>query len=183
MNRKKCKLAYRVSPSMKSIISSHNMKILNKAKPKPPPLPCNCQKECPMPEPPGECRVKSVIYQASIADVNYVGMTSCEAKLRLRSHFQSFKDEGKKEETALATHIWNNNLNKNSDGQLIKPKVKFKIIRKCQTYKPGSKLCDLCISEKVFILQQMKNPKNINKRTDVGVPCIHHRAHYLKALK
>ena len=180
MNRKKCKLAYRVSPSMKAIISSHNKRILNKTKPKPPPLPCNCQKECHMP---GECRIKSVIYQASIADVTYVGMTSCEAKIRLRSHYQSFKEEGKKEDTALATHIWNNNLNKNNDGQLIKPNVKWKILRKCHTYQPGSRSCDLCVSEKVFILQQINNPKNINKRTDVGVPCIHHRSHYLCALK
>ena len=72
MNRKKYKLAYRVSPSKKAIISSHNKRILNKTKPKPPPLPCNCQKECHMP---GECRIKSVIYQASIADVTYVGVT------------------------------------------------------------------------------------------------------------
>ena len=52
--------------------------------------------------------LKTVIHQAAIADVIYVEMTSCEAKIMFRYHFQSFNDERKKEEIALATHIWDN---------------------------------------------------------------------------
>ena len=37
--------------------------------------------------------------------------------------------------------------------------------------KPGDKLCDLCVSEKVYICKAQNDPNNINKRNDVGTRC------------
>ena len=45
--------------------------------------------------------------------------------------------------------------------------------KKCSVYKPGNSHCDLCLSEKLFIIKNANNPNNINKRNDVGGKCMH----------
>ena len=37
-------------------------------------------------------------------------------------------------------------------------------MKKCTTYKPGQRYCDLCITEKLLIIQNAKNPKAFNKK-------------------
>ena len=38
------------------------------------------------------------------------------------------------------------------------------IIEKTNKYKPGDKTCDLCLSEKLYIMKHSKSKNNINKR-------------------
>ena len=88
INRNTIKMSYRNTPNIKKIISSHNTKLLKSEKSEPP---CNCQKNpCPLP---GQCRAKSVIYQATVTTQQnppqtetYIGMTSREFKKRAQEH-------------------------------------------------------------------------------------------------
>ena len=46
-------------------------------------------------------------------------------------------------------------------------------MEKCSVYKPGNSYCDLCLSEKLFLIKMANNPNNINERNDVGGKCMH----------
>ena len=173
MNRKKCKISFRICPSMKLIIDSHNKKILQKQQPSVPIPPCNCEKNCPIPD--GQCRTKAVLYRAKIQNAEYIGLTSREVKTRIQSHMHTFRDESKINSTALSKFIWTNKLNRDDQDNIITPKIKWSIAKKCTTYQPGNKTCDLCISEKVLIIRNINKPGNINKRTDCAQTCCHKR--------
>ena len=159
--------------NMERIIQKHNVKLLNKDKPKPEDR-CNCRAinkdKCPLP---GKCCTKAIVYQATLKHgnrkVEYVGMTSTQFKSRYNNHTKSFRNDRYKDNTALSQYIWNNNLNPTPD-------IKWKILKRCNTYCAGHTFCQLCTLEKTTILQNLKNPRNINKRTDIGNKCIHQRS-------
>ena len=180
MNRKKCKISFRTCPSMKNIIDSHNKRILKNLNKKKTTLPCNCRKECPIKN--GQCRTESVIYCAEIRDASYIGLTSGQIKDRITSHRQTFREKEKQNSTTLSKFIWSNNLNRDDTGNLIEPSIKWSILQQSDTYKPGQKHCNLCLSEKLFIISNINKPSNINKRTDVATICIHKQKHYLNSV-
>ena len=130
---------------------------------------CNCQKKqsCPTP---GKCRSQKVVYQATVKHNNkeatYIGNTATEFKRRYRNHTKSFRLEQYKTETCLSQYVWENELSPN-------PNIEWKFVRKCKTYTPGSKCCDLCLSEKFEIIKNLRKPNTINKRTDIGNRCPH----------
>ena len=152
---------------MGTIISNHNRKIMSKQDQTKTKRLCNCRKNrtCPLS---GKCLSKNIVYKATeqSSKVNYVGMTSTDFKARLGNHTYNFKTYSKRKATALALYVWDNNLNPT-------PNIKWKILRQCRPYSPGQKSCDTCISEKLEILAHSKDPKNINKKTDLGTRCIH----------
>ena len=90
-----------------------------------------------------------------------------------RNHKASFINEDKRNETALAQYIWTNNLNKDEQNMIVPPNVKWEILKKCKVYSGGEKTCDLCTTEKFFILKNIRNVKSINHRSDLGAKCIH----------
>ena len=55
------------------------------------------------------------------------------------------------------------------------PDIEWSILKKYNVIKPGDKLCDLCVSEKVYICKAQNDPNNINKRNDVGTRCCHEK--------
>ena len=179
MNRKKCKISFRVCPSMKLTIDSHNKKVLQKQQPTPPTPPCNCVKNCPIPE--GGCRTKAVLYRAEIQNAEYIGLTCREVKTRIQAHMHTFRDETKINSTELSKYIWMNRLNRDDNGNIVTPKIKWSIAKKCSTYQPGNRSCDLCISEKLMIIKNINKPGNINKRTDCAQTC-YHRRFYLSSV-
>ena len=180
MNRRKCKISFRTCPSMKNIIDSHNKRIMKKLNAKKVTLPCNCRKDCPIQD--GKCRTESVIYCAEIKDASYIGLTSGQIKDRITSHRQTFREKDKQNSTTLSKFIWTNNLNKDDTGNIIEPSIKWTILQQCDTYKPGQKHCNLCLTEKLFIISNINKPNNINKRTDIATTCIHKQKHYLNAI-
>ena len=180
MNRKKCKISFRTCPSMKNIIDNHNKKIMKKLTTTKDTLPCNCRKDCPIQN--GKCRTESVIYCAEVKDASYIGMTSGQVKDRITSHRQTFREEDRQNSTTLSKFIWTNRLNKDETGNIIEPPVKWSILQQCETYKPGQKYCNLCLTEKLFIISNINKPNNINKRTDVATICIHKQKHFLNSV-
>ena len=170
INRKNIKLSYSCTTNMKKIISGHNMKILNENEVNENEQQCNCRGDCILP---GQCRSKCVVYKASIENIQYIGSTSNEFKTRYRNHKASFINEDKRNETALAQYIWTNNLNRDEQNMIVPPNVKWEILKKCKVYSGGEKTCDLCTTEKFFILKNIRNVKSINHRSDLGAKCIH----------
>ena len=79
----------------------------------------------------------------------------------------------KKNETTLSGYSWDKKLNLNNNGELIEPDITWTIVKQCNIYEPGSKNCDLCLSEKLNIIINQKNHKCINKKTDISNYCNH----------
>ena len=42
--------------------------------------------------------------------------------------------------------------------------------------------CDLCLTEKLFIIKNSMNPRTINKKQDISNKCIHKKLYYYKKL-
>ena len=180
MNRKKCKISFRICPSMKSVITNHNNRILQNHHPQEETPPCNCRGACPIPN--KQCRTKSVIYSAKIKDATYIGLTSGPIKDRITCHRQTFREKNRQNSTTLSKFIWINKLNCDSNGEMIEPPVQWSVLKQSHTYKPGQKHCNLCLSEKLLILQNINKPHNINKRTDLASICIHKQKHFLASV-
>ena len=169
INRKNVKISYSCCPNIQNIINSHNRKILNENtnNVENENKNCNCQKKhkCPIEN---KCCTSCVIYKATINNekTNYIGMTQGKFKDRFTQHKHTFKNKSKKFATTLSAYTWNKGLNP-------EPNIKWEIIQKCSTYKPGNFNCDLCISEKLHIIKNANNPNNINKRNDIATKCAH----------
>ena len=176
-------MSYSCTTNIGTIISAHNQKILKSTEDSREEHSCNCQKECILPN---NCRAKCVVYRATTQKtghrVEYIGSTGSDFKVRYRNHKNSFRKEHKMNQTALSSYIWNHGLNKNENDEVIDPEITWEILKKCNIQKPGHPSCDLCISEKLFITKNIKNPKNINHRSDLGNKCAHRGLNMLSAV-
>ena len=125
----------------------------------------------------GECLVKEVVYQATITTAEstetYVGLTATEFKTRWRNHQMSFKHENKKNDTELSKHLW----------QLKDQKkdftISWKILAKAKSYTNLTKRCNLCNTEKFYILYK-PDMATLNKRNELVSTCRHKRKFLLK---
>ena len=155
---------------MGAIIAAHNKKLLgndNNVVERD----CNCQTRnkpnCPLR---GKCCTQSIVYKAEInvnnVTKNYYGLTEGEFKTRYGEHKNSFSNVKKKSSTALSSLVWKEGLNPT-------PTVHWEIAKKCIKYRPGQKMCDLCASEKLFILKADRDRDNINVRNEMGTLCRH----------
>ena len=184
INRKTVKISYSCTPNMLNKISAHNRKILeeNNSEQKETPA-CNCANACILPN---DCRAECVVYKAYTLkpekQIQYIGCTAGEFKVRYRNHKNSFKNKNKQNETALSQYIWHNKLNRNENEEIIQPDIKWEIAKRCTTYKAGQKSCNLCITEKVLIIQNSINVNNINHRSDLGNRCVHAKSKMLSGI-
>ena len=119
-NRSTIKLSYSCMPNLKSIISTHNRKVLNRGQ-----APntndgavgqnCNCADKttCPLNN---NCKVDKVIYRAKVESEGvamfYIGSTIRTFKKRYGEHKHAINNEGA-EGTRLSEHVWDlKNCNK-----------------------------------------------------------------------
>ena len=182
-NRHLIKLSYSCTPNMKSIITSHNAKILANAKntPKHDTLEktCNCRKttECPLQ---GNCQQQTVVYKATIktptCTKTYIGSTENSFKQRFYGHKTDMNKPQNRHNTTLAHYIWE------CKDKGISPIVNWEVIRQCKKYKCGSRKCDLCLTEKVMILKD-KGSNLLNRRSELMSRCPHQRKWRLQSLK
>ena len=163
-------------PNMMSIINNHNKKLLyphtNDKD-----LPCNCKNlhDCPLN---GKCQTKSIIYKASISAPNsptqhYFGCCETEFKTRFYNHRQSFNHQEKANATELSKTLW-----KYKD-KGIKPLITWSIVCKSFAYTSGAKRCNLCLAEKLAILQADQRTL-LNKRSEFVSKCRHRNKFKLK---
>ena len=95
------------------------------------------------------------------------------SKKRYYSHKESFRNEASKNKTTLSAHIWDQNL-------APEPRIKWSILQHATSYRKGSRYCDLCLTEKLYIMKNFNNTSYLNKRSELAQRCRHRHKHLLK---
>ena len=182
-NRNNIKVSYSCTKNIKSIIQSHNKKILqgndNDAWSVPK---CNCRLKdsCPLN---GSCLVERSIYQATVTcddepdyeTMHYIGLAEPSFKKRFAHHKTTFANERYEKETELSKEIWR--LKKKNRS----PKVTWKTIRRCAPFNRASLRCQLCINEKLEIATFPAPDKLLNSRNELISKCRHVNKFTLKS--
>ena len=160
--------------SMGVIIKRHNNKIL-RGTPNEETPGCKCQDKtkCPLEQ---KCETKGLIYQATITSrtstKTYIGLTENSFKQRYTQHMSDFRLPSKRHKTRLSSYVWDlKDAGEESE-------ITWKILKRAKPYAPGSKTCNLCSWEKVFISKAVKDKNNLNERTEF-VNCCRHRKKFL----
>ena len=102
----------------------------------------------------------------------YIGLTENTFKQRYFNHVQSFKNPKYENSTELSKYIWQ--LKRNNDNF----NIKWSIIQRSQAYSNKTKRCNLCLTEKLSILNADK-AKTLNKRSELVSKCRHENKYYL----
>ena len=140
-NKNTIKVSYSCMPNLEAKISSHNKTILANLNGI-----INVKSECPLD---GHCLTSNVIYQATVVTETstdtYIGLTENHFKTRYRNHLASFRDKSKNA-TNLSRYIWS--LKENNSNYVLR----WRILAGANPYSKTNKTCNLCITEKYFIL-------------------------------
>ena len=179
LNKNTLKLSYSCTANIKKIIQSHNRKILSKSKKDDTRKACNCQAskrdKCPLN---GKCQQRNVIYKATTPNPDphfYIGVTE-DFKPRWHTHKQSFKNIELKKATCLSTFVWEKGLGP-------EPRIEWQIFDRAPPYQPGQRVCQLCITEKLHILEQSKKKNCLNQRSELCQICRHKASYRLGRVK
>ena len=89
---------------------------------------------------------------------------------------KSFRHEAYKKETELSNYIWglkSNNINHS---------IKFKILKQTSGYNKISKICNLCLAEKLEICKFKDKSNLLNKRNELVNKCRHENKYLLANL-
>ena len=137
---------------------------------------CNCRgKICPLD---GKCLTSSIIYQATVTrqdndkSETYIGLTDNSFKTRFNGHTCSFRNRDKRNATTLSQYIW---TLKDSD---IPFSIKWKLVTRSSAYSPSTKTCNLCLTEKYFIICKPEMA-SLNHRNELAAGCRHKKKHLL----
>ena len=178
-NRNNVKVSYGCTNNMSQIIKGHNNKILAEKKEEVARCSCRNKSQCPLN---GSCEIKSVMYNCdvkteSIPKKSYIGITEGPWKERHNTHQHSFRNEKRKNDTALSKYIWDvNSKNEN-------PELKWSIIKKIPAYSNITKKCALCLHEKLTIVTHNNEKVLLNKNNELISKCRHENKFLLKNYK
>ena len=193
-NRRKVKISYCTMPNIKNHIDKHNARILNKVEITEEDEQCNCKKKeneeevkCPLTiKGKKKCLTKGVVYKAVVQCKNrlgqkipskiYYGSTERTFKDQYNEHQTSINNEKYKNKTTLSTYIWKlKNIG-------LKPEIKWSIKARGHVFSSGSRSCDLCLTEKLTILQA--DPKvTVNSRDEILEKCRHKKKYTLHTVE
>ena len=160
-------------PNIGSIISSHNKKVLSPPQDIPP---CVCTRYACLVN--GECERKSIIYQCTVNEIGsqtsetYVGLSENSFKDRITKHRKSFRDRHY-HRNSLSRYIWKL---KDEKKQF---EIAWTILDQAKPYSPTTKICNLCLREKYFIIFE-KNKATLNKRNEFFGFCLHKRKYLIE---
>ena len=154
--------------NMAAIVSKHNkIALQNRAVFRRTTPPCNCRNKanCPLE---GKCHESSIIYKATLKSNgtarHYYGCSETEFKTRFNNHKQSLVHRHKRNATELSKAVWN------AKDAGTNPSIEWSIAAKTNPYQSGAKSCNLCLAEKLAILQS--NPATtLNKRSELNSKC------------
>ena len=180
-NTNTLKVSYSCMPNMGNIIKQHNTKILQ-PRPSNQQEPCNCQNpdSCPLE---GNCNTVDSVYQATVESDStgdplnpmpsrtpsenvYIGIVAGVFKPRYRNHKKSFNNREYETNTKLSDFIW-----KLKDKN-IRYSITWKVLTNAAPYRCGTKVCNLCLAEKVAIAR-CNHKGLLNKRTELLGKCRH----------
>ena len=160
---------------MSAVILRHNKKLLS-ALPKTDRHPtadpkCNCRIKtaCPLD---GKCKQNSIVYKAEISSNNatklYYGSCSTDFKARFSNHKHSFTHWNKRYATELSKEVWRAKDNG------VEPSIKWSIVSTAPSYKCEGSRCNLCLAEKLAILNGNRKIM-LNKRSEIVNTCRHRK--------
>lgn len=176
LNRNTVKISYSCMRNMSSKINSNNRKKLKQETTRPTEN-CTCT-NCPIE---GKCKEKGVIYRATVTAEGlqnkvYHGLSEPIFLNRYNKHIFTFNNPNYKSETRLSKYIWQ------LKEQGKEYSIKWDIVKKSTIYQTGSRKCDLCASEKVFIIDA--DPKlSLNLKSELISKCRHQNKHLLSNVK
>lgn len=171
-NRNNTKVSYSCMPNVAAIISSHNKRLLAQNDPE---KPCNCRRkpECPLD---GRCQASGIVYEATVSCLNetktYTGLTETPFKVRYANHTLSFRNDRYRNSTELSKHLWQ--LKEKGQDSTITWAIKDT----ARPYNSATKTCNLCLTEKYWIISADKT-KSLNKRSELVSTCRHAAKHRL----
>ena len=161
-NRNTVKISYSCIKNMYNILSNHNRRLLNELTTRdrnPNVESCNSRnkEKCPLG---GRCTTMNVVYQACISPMEqqkdrervYIGISAGNWKQRWYSHRHSFSNPKHRYQTALSKYFWG------LKDQGLSPQIKWKIIRHSSAANSFNGRCNLCLDEKISIIN-FKNRK------------------------
>ena len=184
-NKNTVKISYSCTRNIGAIISSHNKNILH---PKQDNFGCNCRvkADCPLE---GKCLTPNVIYRADVCDLTsnesdltnneskfYIGLAETTFKERYNNHKKDIKHEKYKNSTELTKYIWS--LKNQNHTYSINWKILSKVYGNANT-----KMCNLCTSEKLLIIESIDDDNLLNKRSEFVSKCRHINKFMLKNIK
>ena len=151
-----------------------------RAQPQNTPKTCNCLKkeDCPMN---GFCLTKSLLYYATITcdKENYTklykGICETTFKKRYANRKKSFNVPTYKNDTKRSTEYWTLKTKQ------LNPKVSWQIKRSYNSYNPISRRYNLCLNEKLAILDD-QDKNLLNKGSEIISHCRHQNKFKLKTL-
>ena len=111
---------------------------------------------------------------ASGARETYIGLTGDTFKSRFNNHTASFRIREKK--------ILQNSVNSSGNYNNISFFLSWKILARASAYSNCSKRCNLCITEKYFIICK-RTLGTLNKRNELSSACRHANSFLLRNLK
>jgi len=181
INRNTIKISYSCMPNIQQLLNKHNRKLLNPPTDNTNQKLCNCRNrtECPLD---GNCLASSLVYQATVTRLDnnhketYIGLTESNFKARFNNHTSSFNNNNLKNSTALSKYIWS--LKERS----ITYNISWRIITRCRPYHPSNKFCNLCTSEKYYIIYQT-HLASLNNRNELASACRHFKKFLLSNFK
>ena len=106
---------------------------------------------------------------------HYIGLTENTFKDRFYKHKNSFKYESKRNATELSNFVWENK-HTNTETNLV-----WNILDKARVYRPETKRCLLCLTEKYHIIFSKLNL--LNSRNELVTKCRHENKFYLVNFK
>ena len=112
---------------------------------------------------------QNTIYNAGVeADgkekQTYIGLSKAEWKTRYCNHKTNFKINAQRVKTTLAGYVWE------LKDQQVEYNIKWTTMARARAFTPSSKMCRLCLMEKVKIILRGSTP---NKRTEFFSSCRH----------
>ena len=182
-NKNTLKLSYSCMPNFKTIIASHNSKLLekhrNQGKVHQHIKSCSCSNKtkCPLEN---KCMEKSLVYEATISTstgpFKYIGISESNFKIRYNNHQNSFRNRKYQNITELSKKVWE--LKDNNQGFTIS----WKKLQGTNPFTPGKKKCNLCVTEKLYIIKHKVKFKEklLNKKSEIISKCRHENKYMLR---
>ena len=170
-NRHNIRLSYSCTANMNSIISSHNKKVLNTPTEEELPRLCSCRANtiCPLD---GKCLTPAIVYQAHLTTEDrtehYTGSTEPPWKERFSNHKSSFTHIHKRNDSGLSQRLW-----ELREAGAPEPTITWSIHSKSYPYRCGSRVCDLCLLEKLAILKADPELVSLNVKSELMNKCRH----------
>ena len=130
----------------------------------------------------GECLTPKIIYRADVSnDENndkkfYFGLVDTHFKESYTNHIMNFKHEKYENSIKLAKYIWQ--LKRSNIDFSIKYSISSKV-----SGNPISIICQLCLTEKLWIIKFVNNKNLLNKKSELINKCRHLNNFLLASVK